>query len=60
MRIIKEGKSAEQIYFEYEGAKKIVNGVYCKVVCGTYEAINSVPPIIEYEEWELEQMEEGI
>lgn len=56
MRIIKEGKTAEQIYNEYRGEKKIVNSVYCKVVFGTYEAINSIPPIIEYTKEELEEM----
>ena len=54
MKIIKEGKTAEEIYNEYEGEKIIVNGVYCKVVFGTYEAINPIPPIVEYEEGELE------
>ena len=53
MKIIKEGKSAEQIYNEYDGEKAIINGVYCKVVFGTYEAINPIPPIIEYEEGDL-------
>ena len=57
MKIIKEGISAEQIYNEYKGEKKIVNGVYCKVVFGTYEAINPIPPIIEYTEEELKEME---
>ena len=54
MKIIKEGKSAKQIYNEYQGEKKIVNGVYCKVVFNTYEAINPIPPIVEYEEGELD------
>ena len=58
MKIIKEGKTAEQIYNEYQGEKKIVNGVYCKVVFGTYEAINPIPPIIEYSEEELLAMKE--
>ena len=57
MTIIKEGKSAEQIYNEYQGEKKIVNGVYCKVVFGTCEAINPIPPIVEYSEEELKKME---
>lgn len=57
MRIIKEGISAEQIYNEYQGEKKIVNGVYCKVVFNTYEAINPIPPVVEYEEGELEELE---
>ena len=59
MTIIKEGKTAKQIYDEYEGAKCIRNGVYCKVVLGTYEAINPIPPVVEYEE-ELEEMERGL
>ena len=54
MRIIKEGKTTEQIYNEYKGAKCIRNGVYCKVIFSTYEAINPIPPIVEYEEGELE------
>ena len=54
MRIIKEGKTAEEIYNEYQGAKCIRNGVYCKIVYGTYEAINPIPPIVEYEEGEIE------
>ena len=58
MRIIKEGKSAEQIYNEYQSEKAIVNGVYCKVVYGTYEAINPIPPVVEYEEGELDAIEE--
>lgn len=58
MRIIKEGKTAEQIYNEYKGEKKIVNGVYCKVVFNTYEAINPIPPVVEYEEGELEALEQ--
>lgn len=57
MKIIKEGKTAEQIYNEYQGEKKIVNGVYCKVIHNTYEAINPIPPIIEYSEEELKEME---
>lgn len=57
MKIIKEGKTAEQIYNEYKGEKKIVNGVYCKVVFGTYEAINPIQPIVEYSEEELLAME---
>lgn len=57
MTIIKEGKTSEQIYNEYQGEKKIINGVYCKVVFGTYEAINPIPPIIEYSEEELKEME---
>lgn len=57
MKIIKQGKTAEEIYNEYQGEKIIVNGVYCKVVFGTYEAINPIPPIIEYTEEELLDME---
>lgn len=53
MKIIKEGKSAEQIYNEYKGAKCIRNGVYCKILYNTYQAINSIPPIVEYEEGDL-------
>ena len=53
MKIIKEGKTAKQLYNEYKGKKCIINGVYCKVVFGTYEAINSVPPVVEYEEGDL-------
>lgn len=58
MTIIKECKTAEQIYNEYQGEKIIINGVYCKVVFGTYEAINPIPPIVEYSEEELLAMEE--
>ena len=53
MKIIKEGKTAEEIYNEYQGEKKIVNGIYCKVIHNTYEAINPIPPIVEYDEGEL-------
>lgn len=60
MRIIKEGISAEQIYNEYQGAKCIRNGVYCKIIYGTYEAINSIPPVVEYTQEELEEMEKEI
>lgn len=56
MRIIEQGKTAEQIYNEYQGEKTIINGVYCKVVFGTYEAINQIPPIVEYEDGELEEL----
>lgn len=58
MTIIKNGKTAQQIYNEYKGEKKIVNGIYCKVVFGTYEAINPIPPIIEYSKEELLSMED--
>ena len=54
MKIIKEGKTAEQVYNEYQGKKCIHNGVYCKVVLNTYQAINPISPIIEYEEGEIE------
>ena len=60
MRIIKEGKTAEQIYNEYQGAKTIRNGVYCKIVHGTYEAFNPIPPVIEYTEEELREMQIGV
>jgi hypothetical protein len=60
MTIIKEGKTAEQIYNEYQGEKIIVNGVYCKVVFGTYEAINPIPPVVEYSEEELLAMKEEL
>ena len=60
MTIIKEGKSAEQIYNEYQDAKCIKNGVYCKIVFGTYEAINPIPPVIEYTQEELKEMERGL
>ena len=60
MKIIKNGKTAEQIYNEYKGEKKIVNGVYCKVIFGTYQAINPIPPVIEYTQEELEEMERGL
>ena len=55
MRIIKEGKSAEQIYNEYDGPKAIRNGVYCMIIANTYQAINPIPPIIEYELGELDE-----
>ena len=59
MRIIKEGKSAESIYNELKAQGvdvKIINGIYCKVVYNTFEAINAIPPVVEYEEGELEQL----
>ena len=43
---------------EYEGEKKIINGVYCKVVFNTYEAINPIPPVVEYEESELKELDQ--
>lgn len=60
MTIIKEGKSAEEIYNELKKQGipvAIRNGVYCKIVFGTYEAINPIPPVVEYEEGELEDLE---
>ena len=53
MRIIKIGKTAEQVFNEYNGEKCIHNGIYCKIVDNTYEAINPIPPVIEYTEEEL-------
>ena len=53
MRIIKEGVSAEQIYNEFQGEKGIRNGIYCKIINGTYEAINPIPAIIEFDEEDL-------
>ena len=63
MTIIKEGKTAKTIYKELKRKGvdvAIKNGVYCRIVNGTYEAINSIPPIIEYTEEELEEMEKQI
>ena len=54
--LIDTGKTAEQIYNEYQGAKCIRNGVYCKIILNTYQAINSIPPVVEYEEGELEEL----
>ena len=54
MKIIKEGITAEQLYNEYKGKKIIRNGVYCKIIHGTYEAINAIPPVVEYDEGKLE------
>lgn len=59
MKIIKQGKTAEEIYNELleQGVEvTIINGVYCKVVYGTFEAINPIAPIVEYEEGELEEI----
>lgn len=58
MRIIKEGKTAKQIYDEYQGAKCIRNGVYCMIISNTYQAINPIPPVIEYTQEELKEMEQ--
>ena len=60
MTIIKEGKSAEQIYNEYQDAKCIKNGVYCMIIANTYQAINPIPPVIEYTQEELKEMERGL
>lgn len=63
MKILKEGKTAEQIYNELKAKGvpvAIKNGVYCKIVYNTYEAINSIPPIIEYTEEELKRLQEEI
>jgi hypothetical protein len=59
MKVIKEGKSVVQVYLEYQGEKCIHNGIFCKIVDNTYEAINSIPPVIEYTEEELKAMEEN-
>ena len=59
MTIIKQGKTAEELYNEYKGQKCIRNGVYCKKVLGTYEAFNTIPPVVEYTEEELKEMENG-
>ena len=56
MKIIKEGISAETLYNNYNGKKCIRNGVYCMIIANTYQAINSIPPVIEYEEGELEEL----
>lgn len=56
MKIIKEGKTAKEIYDDLKilgFPVAIRNGVYCKIVNGTYEAINPIPPVVEYEEGEL-------
>lgn len=59
MKVIKNGKTAEQVYEEYEGEKCIHNGIFCKIVDNTYEAINAISPVIEYTEEELKEMEEN-
>lgn len=49
--IVEEGKSAETIFNELKEQGENVaihNGVYCKVVFNTYEAINPIPPIVKY------------
>lgn len=54
-QVIEEGKSAEEIYNKLERHGfdvAIHNGVYCKVVYGTFEAINPIPPTIKYVEVE--------
>jgi len=59
MRIISQGKTAQEIFEELQeqGVDVIViNGVYCKVVDNTYEAINPIPPVVEYEDGELEEL----
>lgn len=61
MRIIENGKTAQEIYEELktQGVEVVIhNGIYCKVVSGTFEAINPIPPIIEYTPEELAEMEE--
>ena len=49
------GKSAEQIFNELkeQGVPvEIHNGVYCKFIYNTYEAINPISPIDDYDEYE--------
>lgn len=49
--IIEKGKSAETIFNELkeQGIEVTVhNGIYCKVVYNTFEAINPIPPTVRY------------
>ena len=46
-------KSAETIYNEYQGAKTIRNGIYCKIIDSTYEAINEQSKIDDYVVYEF-------
>ena len=59
MRIISQGKTAQEIFEELQAQGVeviIINGVYCKVVDNTYEAINPIPPVVEFEDGELEEL----
>lgn len=40
--------SAETLYNQYKGQKTIINGVYCKIIYDTNEAINPIPAVIKY------------
>lgn len=49
--VIEDGKTAEEIFNELQelGVEvEIHNGVYCKVVYNTFEAINPIPPKVRY------------
>lgn len=48
-------KSAEQIFNEMKArgeSVEIHNGVYCKFIYNTYEAINPIPAIDDWDEYE--------
>lgn len=48
-------KSAEEIYNELKAKGESVvihNGVYCKFIYNTYEAINPIPAIDDWDEYE--------
>ena len=55
-------KSAEQIYNELQAQGvpvEIHNGIYCKVVYGTFEAINAIPAIDDWDEYEEVYVKKG-
>ena len=48
-------KSAEEIFEELKAQDipvEIHNGIYCKVVYGTFEAINPIPAVDDWDEYE--------
>ena len=48
-------KSAEEIFGELQAQGvpvEVHNGIYCKVVFGTFEAINPIPAIDDWDEYE--------
>ena len=48
-------KSAEEIYNELKAKGESVvihNGVYCKFIYNTYEAINPIPAVDDWDEYE--------
>lgn len=51
----REGKTAQQVYQELlaQGVNvRIHKGIYCKIVDKTYEAINPISAIDDYDEYE--------